>query len=71
MPLLNCKKINDRLDAVYELCKNTFLLGEIRSAFDAVFDIERLMGRITYNSANARDLRAIAHSLAWCLRLKI
>jgi len=64
MPLLDCDRINARLDAVEALYKKPYILGEIRDAFDRVFDIERLMSRIAYSRANARDLRALANSLS-------
>ncbi|MBR2742761.1 MAG: DNA mismatch repair protein MutS [Clostridia bacterium] len=63
MPLLDPKRINARLDSVEELHKNPYILGEVSEALDAVYDIERLMSKVAYQRANARDLRALAHSL--------
>lgn len=70
MPLLDCKRINARLDGVEALYKNSYILGEIKNAFNSVFDIERLMSRVAYAKANARDLRALANSLSCVPKIK-
>ncbi len=62
-PLLSTRAINQRLDAVEELTENTVLREELRQALGGVRDMERLLSRIVYGSANARDLQSLAISM--------
>jgi len=62
-PLLDVKEINHRLDGVEEISKNILLKEELRDLLNQVYDIERLMGKVIYGSANARDLIALKSSL--------
>lgn len=62
-PLLDVKEINCRLDGVEEISKNILLKEELRELLNQVYDIERLMGKVIYGSANARDLIALKSSL--------
>ncbi|MFX1534854.1 MAG: DNA mismatch repair protein MutS, partial [Promethearchaeota archaeon] len=62
-PLLDVSEIQKRLDSVEELVDNTLLREEIRDHFDQVYDLQRLISRISYGSANARDVLAIKVSL--------
>ena len=55
--------IEERLDAIEELKDNFILLQAIRSNIDGIYDLERILSRITYGSANARDLTALSYSL--------
>lgn len=59
-PLLNPAKITLRQNALEELFRNPQLLDEIREALVGVFDLERIMTRIVYGSANGRELRSLA-----------
>ena len=59
-PLINVAAINLRLNAVDELCSETILRGEAAEALSGIRDIERIMTKIVYGSANARDLLSIA-----------
>jgi len=63
MPLLDKEEVNLRLDAVEELYGNPLLREELKEKFKAVYDIERLIGRVVYGNANARDLIALKNSL--------
>ncbi|MCK8827789.1 DNA mismatch repair protein MutS [Natroniella acetigena] len=63
-PLLEVEEINQRLDAVEEIAGNIFLKEELKELLDQVYDIERLIGKVVYGSANARDLIALRNSLA-------
>ncbi|MCK8825028.1 DNA mismatch repair protein MutS [Fuchsiella alkaliacetigena] len=63
-PLLNPQQIKQRLEAVAELKDNIFFKEELKEKLKEVYDIERLMGKITYGSANGRDLNALKSSLA-------
>ncbi len=62
-PLLELDKIQDRLDSVEEIKNNVFLKEEIKDLLKEVYDIERLIGKIIYGSANARDLISLKNSL--------
>lgn len=61
-PLVKPGDINRRLDGVEELTKNVSLMEQIRENTAKIYDMERLMGRIVYGSANARDLLALKQS---------
>ena len=63
-PLLNCAHIQQRLNAVNEVFENTILREELARQLKGILDIERLMSRIIYKSANARDLIALKTSAA-------
>ena len=58
-PLKNPVQINKRQDAVAELCERLMDRGEIMSLLLGVLDLERLITRIVYGSANCRDLVAV------------
>ena len=62
-PLLDCSKINSRLDAVDELARNELVRGDLRDALKNVNDIERLVSRCAAGLANARDLIGLKESL--------
>lgn len=71
-PLVNLRRIHDRLDAVQELCpradapaegQGSFLRIDLRERLDALHDVERLVGRVGFGTANARDLAALRRSL--------
>ena len=62
-PLLNVSAINNRQSAVEELVNNNMLRLDIVDALSGIFDIERLMTRIVYGSANGRELRSLAAAL--------
>ncbi len=62
-PLTDKKKINKRLDAVEAFATDLILREELREYLSPVYDLERLMGKINYKSANPRDLIAFANSI--------
>ncbi|MCX9013846.1 MAG: DNA mismatch repair protein MutS [Candidatus Methanoperedens sp.] len=62
-PLVSAGRINERLDAVDEIVKNTLLRYELRAQLSIIKDVERLIGRIVYGNSNARDLVALRSSL--------
>ncbi len=62
-PLMNITSINNRQSAVGELVNDTMLRLEITDNISGIFDIERLMTRIVYGSANARDLRSLCSAI--------
>ena len=63
-PLIRKKDIEERLDAVAELKDQAISREEIREYLSSVYDLERLMCKITYQSANPRDLIAFERSLS-------
>ena len=63
-PLIDKEEITKRLDAVEELLKESISREEIREYLSSVYDLERLVGKISYQSANPRDLTAFKASLA-------
>ena len=63
-PLIDKKSIVKRLDAAAELKDNAICREEIREYLNPVYDLERLVGKITYQSANPRDLIAFQSSLS-------
>jgi DNA mismatch repair protein MutS len=63
-PSLDLAEINARLDAVEMGVKDTISREELRRALDGVFDLERLLSRVTLETANPRDVLALAASLA-------
>ena len=58
-PLTNIYDIEKRLDAVNEFYSNIMFVDSINDELNQIHDIERLMTRIVYGSANARELRAL------------
>ncbi|MDT9725576.1 DNA mismatch repair protein MutS [Xylanibacillus composti] len=62
-PLVQRSKIEERLEAVGVLNQDLILREEIRTALRDVYDLERLVARICFGTANARDLTALRVSL--------
>ena len=69
-PLLNPAQISRRQNAVEELTLDGMLRDSISEQLSGVYDLERLMTRIVYGSANARELRALCGALARLPQLK-
>ena len=63
-PLIDKERVEKRLDAVEALCERSVDREEMREYLQAVYDLERLLGRVSYKSANPRDLIALKNSLA-------
>lgn len=62
-PLQNKADINRRLDAVEMLCRQMITLDLLGEQLKNIRDLERLAGKISYLSLNARDCSAISQSL--------
>jgi len=62
-PLLDIKGIRARQDTIQELTENTGLREDLRQLLRGIYDLERLTGRASSGTANARDLVALADSL--------
>lgn len=69
-PLIDADAINERLDAATELNMQAMLREEIREYLNPVYDLERLVSRISYRSANPRDLLAFKMSLEMIPHIK-
>ena len=62
-PLMNISKINNRQSAVEELVNDTVLRLELTATLSGIYDIERIMTKIVYGSANARDMRSLCSAI--------
>ena len=62
-PLIHPAPITRRLNAVEELVEDTVLGGDITDQLADVYDLERIMTRIVYGSAGARELRSLSQTL--------
>jgi len=62
-PLQSAEGINERLDAVQELKSDLKRMDEMADALDGIFDLERLITRISYGSLDARNCLAMKTSL--------
>ncbi len=69
-PLINSQEINKRLDMIEELVNNNSALENINGTLSKIRDLERLAGKIAYNSINPKDTLAILQSLSFIPSLK-
>ena len=69
-PLLDLEQIRLRQDAVAELHRDAFLRADIRKLLDGLYDVERLVGRIGFGTANARDLIGLKRALLRIPKIK-
>ena len=63
-PLTDRKAIEERLDAVAELSERLMDRDEVREYLNTIYDIERLMGRVVFKTANPRDMIALRSSMS-------
>ena len=63
-PLIELEEIEKRQEAIQELNENVISREEIREYLNPVYDMERLSSRISYQSANPRDLISFKSSLS-------
>jgi DNA mismatch repair protein MutS len=63
-PSVDREEINARLDAVEAQVRDTIAREELRRAMQGIFDLERLLSRVTLETANPRDVLGLAASLA-------
>jgi len=63
-PSIESAEINARLDAVENQVKDLVAREDLRRALDGILDLERLLSRVTLETANPRDVLALATSLA-------
>lgn len=69
-PLMNCEEIRKRQDAIYEIYSEVIIRDRISELLTGMYDIERLITRVTYGSANGRDLRAFLSAISKLPELK-
>ncbi|MDF2962409.1 MAG: mismatch repair protein MutS, partial [Paenibacillus sp.] len=69
-PLMSAAAIEDRLEAVERLYHQLIVRDELKQSLKEVYDLERLVARIAYGNANARDLVALKSSLQQVPQLK-
>lgn len=69
-PLLEKEGILKRQSAVKEFAEDSVLRDELREYLQPIYDLERLLGRISYGTANPRDLIAFRNSIAMVPHIK-
>lgn len=69
-PLIDKEQIEKRLDAVDTLSKDPMVRDEIREYLNPVYDLERLLGKVSFKTANPRDLIAFRNSLRMLPHIK-
>ncbi|MGN1148455.1 MAG: DNA mismatch repair protein MutS, partial [Lachnospiraceae bacterium] len=69
-PLIDKEEIEKRLDAVEELSNDSVSRDEIREYLNPIYDLERLLSRVSYKTANPRDLIAFRNSLEMLPHIK-
>lgn len=69
-PLVDYDEIIKRQDIIEDLIKNYLIKEDIKEALKTVYDLERIVGRISYGNANAKDLVQLRHSLENIPKLK-
>ncbi len=62
-PLTDLNKINIRLNNTKAYLKEFDISTELRTNFEEIYDLERILARVTFETANARDLAALKNSL--------
>jgi len=64
-PLVQIAPITRRLSAVEELVRSSLLRGDLQELLTKIYDLERIMTRVVYGSANARELRSLQQTLSF------
>ncbi len=64
-PLVQLAPITRRLNAVDELVRHSLMRSDIQELLNNIYDLERIMTRVVYGSANARELRSLQQTLAY------
>lgn len=63
-PLINKERIEERLSVVESFINHFIERDTLRGYLNQVYDIERLVGRVSYGNVNARDLIQLKHSIS-------
>ena len=69
-PLIHKNEMEERLDAVEAFCSNPVARDEIREYLHPIYDLERLLGKVSYKTANPRDLIAFRNSMEMLPHIK-
>ncbi|MFZ3372688.1 MAG: DNA mismatch repair protein MutS [Desulfitobacteriaceae bacterium] len=69
-PLAIAASIMRRHDAIENLVSDSFLRGDLTKYLTGIYDLERLMGKISYGSVHAKDLLALAQTLSTLPKIK-
>ncbi|MDE7131381.1 MAG: DNA mismatch repair protein MutS [Lachnospiraceae bacterium] len=69
-PLIDKTKMEQRLDAVEAFSQKSVDRDELREYLNTIYDLERLLGKVSYKTANPRDLIAFRNSLAMLPSIK-
>ncbi len=69
-PLIVEEEIDKRLDAVEAFKDNGFEREDLKEMLNTIFDIERLMSKVIYATANAKDLVALKNSFKYLPQIK-
>ncbi len=69
-PLIDCQLILDREDGVARITDDLFLREDIGKMLQSIYDLERIVGKVAYGSANPRDLIGLKNSLSVLPHLK-
>ncbi|SUK14746.1 DNA mismatch repair protein MutS [Staphylococcus agnetis] len=69
-PLIQRSDIEQRHDAVAQLINHFIARDTLRSYLNEVYDIERLVGRVSFGNVNAKDLVQLKHSIAQIPHIK-
>ena len=62
-PLVDLKAINERHDFIDELAKNGLIVEEVKKDLMEIYDLERIVGRISYGNLNPKDLIQLKRSI--------
>lgn len=63
-PLINQERIEKRFDIIDSMKKNFLETEELKKSLEEVYDLERIVGKISYESANPKDLLQLKRSLS-------
>ena len=69
-PLIHKTEMEERLDAVEAFCNNPLARDELREYLNPIYDLERLLGKVSYKTANPRDLIAFRNSMEMLPHIK-
>lgn len=69
-PLVEKEEIDQRLDAISDLNSQIINREELREYLNSIYDLERLIGRVSIKTANPRDLIALRNSLGMLPHIK-
>lgn len=69
-PLINIEEIKRRQEIIQIFVDNIILMDQVKDCLKQIYDLERLIGKISYGNCNARDLYSLKISIAMIPKLK-